>query len=130
MTQKMEPHLAIIITTPQEVSLVDSKRAINMARKMNIPQLGLVENMSGLTCPKCGYPIDLFGSGGGKSQAEEMNVPFLGKLPIDIEVRKLCDTGKPIILENTEADISGAMTSIVERIETMLTDMDKESPTK
>lgn len=117
MNQKMEPDLAVIVTTPQEVSLVDSRRAVNMAKKMEIPKIGVIENMSGLICPECGYRIDLFGSGGGKRQAEEMNVLYLGMLPIDIEARKMADEGKPIILENKDADISIAIFEVIDKIE-------------
>jgi ATP-binding protein involved in chromosome partitioning len=120
MTQKMEPDLAIVVTTPQNMSLVDSGRAINMAYKMNIPNIGVIENMSGLCCPNCGYKIDLFSVGGGRKQAEDMGVEFLGQLPIDPEARILADQGIPIILENAEADISLTIIDIVKRIETML----------
>lgn len=117
MTQKMEPELAIIVTTPQEVSLVDSRRAINMANKMKIAKVGVIENMSGLVCPECGFRIDLFGSGGGRKQAREMRVSFLGSLPFDIEARKSADEGKPMPLENVEAGLSRAMLEIVNKIE-------------
>jgi ATP-binding protein involved in chromosome partitioning len=127
MTQKMEPDMAIIVTTPQEVSLIDSGRAINMAKKMEIPKIGVIENMSGLICPHCGYKIDLFGSGGGKKQAEEMNVKFLGALPVNLEARKLADEGKPIILANKEADISIAALSIVSEIARILNSDDQTS---
>ncbi len=120
LTEKMEPDLAIIVTTPQEVSLIDSARAINMAKKMKVPRIGVIENMSGLICPECGYKIDLFGSGGGKKQAEKMNVLFLGTLPIDIETREMSDKGKPVILENKETHMSVAMIDIVKKIEDIL----------
>jgi len=84
---------------------------------MEIPHIALIENMSGLICPKCGYRIDLFGVGGGKKQAEEMNIPFLGAIPINLEARKLADKGKSIIIENKEADISIAIYHIVIEIE-------------
>lgn len=116
MTQKMEPYLAIIVTTPQEVSLIDSARAINMAKKMEIPNIGVIENMSGLICPKCGERIEPFGTGGGKKQAEELMVSFLGELPMDIEARKMADNGKLIVYEKKEAAISIAILDIVKRI--------------
>lgn len=130
MTQKMEPDLAIIVTTPQEVSLVDSRRAVNMAKQMKIPKIGVIENMSGLICPECGYRIDLFGSGGGKKQAEEMNVLYLGMLPIDIEARKMADEGKPIILENKDAGISVAIFEILNIIENIFSNGGKNVFTK
>ncbi|MCD6366951.1 MAG: P-loop NTPase [Bacteroidales bacterium] len=73
--------------------------------------------MSGLICPKCGYKIDLFGVGGGKKQAEKMNIPFLGSIPINIEVRKLVDEGRSIIIEQKDADMSLAIFEIVNKIE-------------
>jgi len=117
--QNMKPDMAIIVTTPQELSLIDSARAINMAKKMNIPKIALIENMSGLICPKCGCQIDIFGSGGGKKQAEEMNIEFLGAIPIDLEARKLADQGKSILIESKEADMSKEIFQIVKRIETI-----------
>lgn len=120
MTQKMKPDLAIIVTTPQEVSLIDSARAITMAKKMEIPQISLIENMSSLICPECGKEIDLFGSGGGEKQAKEMEVDFFGSIPIDIETRKLSDEGRPIVLENKNADISVIILKIVNKIEETL----------
>jgi ATP-binding protein involved in chromosome partitioning len=120
IAQGMKPDMAIIVTTPQEVSLIDSARAISMAKKMEIPHIALIENMSGLICPKCGNRIDLFGAGGGKKQAEQMNIPFLGAIPINIEARKLADKGRSIILENKEADISVAIFKIVNEIENVL----------
>lgn len=120
MTTKLKPEMAIIVTTPQAVSLIDSKRAITMAKKMEIPNIGLIENMSGLLCPKCGYNIELFGAGGGSEQAKEMGVEFLGSLPIDIETRKAADEGYPIVLQNDSTEISNTMMKIVERIENQI----------
>ncbi len=74
---------AIIVTTPQEVALLDSRKAVNMVKAMKLPVLGIVENMSGLICPHCNEGISIFGAGGGRRMAEEMNVPFLGAIPID-----------------------------------------------
>ena len=122
MTQKMEPDLAIIVTTPQEVSLIDSARAINMARKMEIPHIGVIENMSGLICPTCGEKIDIFSRGGGRRQAQEFMVSFLGELPMDVEARRLADIGKLIVNEASEAAISTAIMSIVENIENIFGD--------
>ncbi|MFC1543303.1 Mrp/NBP35 family ATP-binding protein [Candidatus Neomarinimicrobiota bacterium] len=127
MTQKMEPDLAVIVTTPQEVSLVDSARAINMAKKMEIPNIGVIENMSGLICPECGANIDLFGSGGGKKQAEEHMVSFLGELPMDLDARKMADEGKLIVHEGEGSEISVAILDIADKI-AALYDHDSETP--
>ena len=120
MTQKMEPEMAIVVTTPHEVSLIDSARAISMAKQMNIRHITLIENMSGLICPECGHRIDLFGSGGGKKQAEEMDVDFLGAIPINIQARQLADEGKPVILENAKSDISIVIMGIVKKIDDLV----------
>jgi len=127
MTQKMKPDLAIIITTPQGVSLIDSARAISMAKKMEIPKIALIENMSGLQCPKCGHQIDLFGSGGGEKQAKESNISFLGNIPIDINARRLADQGRPVVVENQDTEISAAIFNIVKQIEDTL-DIKNEQP--
>lgn len=120
MTQSMKPDMAIIVTTPQEVSLIDSRRAIAMAKEMKISNIGLIENMSGFLCPQCGHRIDLFGVGGGQKQAKELGVKFLGALPINMETRKLADKGKSIVKEDRKADISLATMDIVIKINEML----------
>ena len=85
---------AVIVCTPQEVALLDAVKAIAMFRKVNIPILGMVENMSGFLCPDCGKTYDIFGRGGARDKAEQMGVPFLGGLPIDITLRSAGDQGK------------------------------------
>ena len=119
MAQRMEPQLAVIVTTPQEVALIDSRRAINMAKKMGIPKIGVVENMSGLRCPHCGREIDLFGSGGGERAARELNVHFLGKIPLDLKAREGADEGRPIVLEDEEAEISQALLQVADKVITL-----------
>lgn len=129
LTQKMDPDLAIIVTTPQEVSLADSGRAVNLAKEMKIPRIGIIENMSGLTCPRCGYLIDLFGSGGGRRQAADMNVLLLGALPIDCEARTMSDKGKLFVLESTEANISIATLGVIRKIEKMFDEVGEKDST-
>jgi ATP-binding protein involved in chromosome partitioning len=84
---------AIVVTTPQEVALLDSRKAVNMFQMMKVPMLGIIENMSGLICPHCGEQIEIFKSGGGKRAAEELGVTFLGAIPMDPEVGNLADQG-------------------------------------
>ena len=105
---------AIIVTTPQEVALLDSRKAVNMVKAMKIPVLGIVENMSGLICPHCGEGISIFGAGGGQRMAEEMNVPFLGAIPIDPGVCALGDRGQTFVESGTLA--GGSFNKIVERL--------------
>jgi len=120
ITQRTSPRMAIIVTTPQEVALIDARRAVNMAKKMEIRQIGIVENMSGLVCPHCGAQIDLFGAGGGEQEAKKLSLLFLGKIPIDPSVRMEADNGRPIVLANPNAEVSKAFLTIATRIEEAL----------
>ncbi len=94
---------SIVVCTPQEVALLDAVKAISMFRKVNIPILGMVENMSGFVCPDCGKTYDIFGRGGARDKAEELQVPYLGGLPIDITLRTAGDEGRlPDVIEHDE----------------------------
>lgn len=117
IAQKMKPQYAVIVTTPQDVSVIDAERAINMARKLEIPFIGVVENMSGFVCPHCSAVVNIFGEGGGKRLADEFGVPFLGSIPIDIDARISGDSGKPVVLNKPTGEVSEAFTSIVDSIE-------------
>lgn len=94
--QKAELDAAIIVSTPQDVALIDARKAINMFEKMSIPVLGMIENMSFYKCPTCGDEAHIFGHGGVKHEAEQMGVPLLAALPIDLETRLGGDQGKPV----------------------------------
>jgi ATP-binding protein involved in chromosome partitioning len=89
---------AVVVTTPQDVAVLDSSKAVRFVEKIGLRVLGIIENMSGLVCPHCGEEIDLFGKGGGESAAEELGVPYLGRIPIDPEMRKAGDEGRPFII--------------------------------
>jgi len=95
LIQKSRPDGAIIVSTPQDLSLIDAKRAIDLFRKMDVPVLGIVENMAGYICPHCGEGSDPFGSGGAESAAAEIGVPFLGRLSLSPAVRAASDAGNP-----------------------------------
>ncbi|MEA1870864.1 MAG: P-loop NTPase, partial [Candidatus Bipolaricaulota bacterium] len=120
IVQHTSPEMAIIVTTPQEVALVDARRATNMAKKLEIKKIGIVENMSGLICPHCGGQIDLFGAGGGEEEARKLDVSFLGKIPIDPQARTEADKGRPIVLERPDVAISLAFAAMTEKIREML----------
>jgi Mrp family chromosome partitioning ATPase len=89
---------SIIVTTPQDVALLDSRKAVGFSNLLKIPVLGIVENMSGMVCPHCSQEIDLFKVGGGERAARELMVPFLGRIPIDPDMVEMCDGGKPLVL--------------------------------
>jgi ATP-binding protein involved in chromosome partitioning len=112
--QRMLPQMAIVVTTPQEVSLMDCRRAVNMGKQLNIKYIGVVENMSGLICPHCSKKIDLFDIGGGEKMAEEMGVPFLGSIPIEIEIRKGSDAGTPAVLSDQKSPIAQSFMAIAD----------------
>jgi Mrp family chromosome partitioning ATPase len=88
---------AVVVTTPQEVATADVRRSIGFCRSLNLPVLGVIENMSGFVCPRCGEVTEIFASGGGERLAAETGVPFLGKIPIDPAVSAACDQGRPYV---------------------------------
>ncbi len=117
IAQRTAPQMAIVVTTPQEVALLDARRAINFAKKLAIPKIGIVENMSGLVCPHCGGEIELFGIGGGRREALRQAVDFLGAVPIDPATRKGGDAGRPVVLADPTGGVSEAFEGIASRIE-------------
>lgn len=93
----------IVVTTPQEVALLDVKKSINMAKKMNVPIIGVIENMSGFICPNCGIRITPFKEGGGEKAARKYGLEFLGKIPLDPKICESGDEGTPFVVENSKA---------------------------
>ena len=106
---------AIVVTTPQQVSLADSRRAVRMYQKLNIPTLGLVENKSYYACTNCHHETDIFGHGGGEKLAGAMDVPFLGRLPIYQPIREGSDSGVPLVVAEPDSPASRAFLTIAER---------------
>jgi ATP-binding protein involved in chromosome partitioning len=121
LIQKSRPDGAVVVSTPQDLSLIDAARAIDLFRKMDVPVLGIVENMAGYICPHCGEGSDPFGSGGAEAAAAEMGVPFLGRLPLSATVRAASDAGTPPALgDGPESDAFAALAQkIVEALETV-----------
>lgn len=107
---------AIIITTPQGVALLDSRKAVNFSRLLRIPVLGIVENMSGLVCPRCGERIDLFKVGGGERAARELGVPFLVRIPIDPQVVGSTDSGVPFVVDGEGSAVNVAFETLTETV--------------
>ncbi|HEY0011534.1 MAG TPA: Mrp/NBP35 family ATP-binding protein [Allosphingosinicella sp.] len=95
LMQKWKPAGAVIVSTPQDLALIDATRAIDLFRKMGVPLLGLVENMAGYACPHCGEVSDPFGSGGAEAAAKVMSIPFLGRIPLTLPIRQASDAGRP-----------------------------------
>ncbi|AZY94818.1 MAG: Mrp/NBP35 family ATP-binding protein [Paracoccus sp. (in: a-proteobacteria)] len=114
LCQKAPVTGAIIVSTPQDVALLDARRAIDMFGKLKTPVLGLVENMSTYICPKCGHEAHLFGHGGVAAEAEALNLPFLGALPLELEVRLAGDSGRPVALG--DGAVSEAYARLADRL--------------
>lgn len=107
---------AIIVTTPQEVALIDARKAATMFEKVNVPVLGLIENMSYFVCPGDNKRYDIFGSGGGEREAKRLRVPLLGQIPIDIATREAGDRGMPIVGEDRQSNVTEAFTKIAKQL--------------
>jgi ATP-binding protein involved in chromosome partitioning len=107
---------AVIVTTPQDVATLDARKSAKFIEKLGLPVIGVVENMSGMICPHCGVEIELFGKGGGKKVAEELKVPFLGAIPLDIEMRKAGDEGRPFIIRRGDSPTWKAVDKVMEEL--------------
>jgi ATP-binding protein involved in chromosome partitioning len=105
---------SIVVTTPQQVSLADSRRAVAMYKKLNIPPLGIIENMSYFACPSCGHESDIFGHGGGEQMAGELGVPFIGRIPIYQPIREGGDSGVPLTISEPDSAASRAFMAAAE----------------
>jgi len=108
---------AVIVTTPQDVALVSVRKSINFVRKMNMPVIGIIENMSGFICPHCKKSVDIFKTGGGLKASMDFKIPFLGKVPIDPQIVITGDSGEPFLGKNASTDAGKAFTGIVDKIE-------------
>jgi len=111
----------VIVTIPSEVSQNVVKKAITFAQKLEIPIFGIIENMSGFTCPECGADVSIFKEGGGKKVADELDVPFLGSVPIDSRICADSDLGKPFIINHSHAPATKSFLEIVKKIENKIT---------
>ncbi|MEJ2116502.1 MAG: Mrp/NBP35 family ATP-binding protein [Alphaproteobacteria bacterium] len=97
MAQQVPLAGAVIVSTPQDLALIDARKGLNMFKRVNVPLLGIIENMSYFLCPHCGGRTDIFSHGGGKVEADKLNVPFLGDIPLDIQIRETSDSGHPVV---------------------------------
>jgi ATP-binding protein involved in chromosome partitioning len=107
---------AVIVTTPQELALADVRKCVQFCHQVRLPVIGVIENMSGLACPHCGRVVAPFKTGGGETMAREMDVPFLGRIPLDPQITLDSDAGTPYVLRQPESDAARAFARVVERI--------------
>ena len=126
LVQTIELSGAVMVTTPQDVSTGDVRRGVKMFERVNTRVLGIVENMSGLVCPHCEEVIDVFGSGGGSALAEEMDVPFLGKIPLDPQVREAGDKGVPTVVSSPDSRTGEALSSLMHAVDERLAVLDSQ----
>jgi len=116
MSQRVPLAGAVIVSTPQDVALLDARRGVRMFEKVNVPVLGLIENMSFFCCPNCGHRSDIFSHGGAKREAERLGVEFLGELPLKLEIRELADAGTPIVMARPDSDEAQTYRRIARRV--------------
>jgi ATP-binding protein involved in chromosome partitioning len=116
MSQRVPLAGAVIVSTPQDVALIDARRGVRMFEKVGVPVLGLIENMSFFCCPNCGHRSDVFGHGGARKEAERLGVEFLGELPLKLAIRELADAGTPIVAAKPETEEAQAYQRIATRL--------------
>jgi ATP-binding protein involved in chromosome partitioning len=120
----------IVVTIPNELSSSIVKKAVNFARRLNMNTIGVVENMSGFICPHCGTKTEIFQSGGGRKMAEELDVPFLGSIPIDPKIGIDADKGSPFVISNANSEAAKTFMEVVEKVKDYLKKREKQMKTK
>ncbi len=116
MCQRVPLAGAVVVSTPQDIALLDARKGLNMFRKVNVPVLGIIENMSYYVCPSCGHRDEVFSHGGAKRTAEELDAEFLGDLPLDIKIRETADAGAPVTVSDPDSPHAKAYRTIAARI--------------
>ena len=124
MSQQVPLAGAVIVSTPQDIALLDARKGLNMFRKVDVPVLGIIENMSLFVCPNCGHETHIFSHGGARLEAEKLGVEFLGEVPLDIEIRETSDSGRPIVVSNPDSAHAKTFVAIAERIRAKVTAQD------
>ena len=122
MAQQVPLKGAVIVSTPQDLALIDARRGIAMFRRVNVPVLGIVENMSYFLCPKCGERTDIFGHGGARKEAERLGVPFLGEVPLHASIREKSDAGLPVVATEPDGPHAAIYRDIAARVRDQLSD--------
>jgi ATP-binding protein involved in chromosome partitioning len=128
MAQQVPLKGAVIVSTPQDLALIDARRGIGMFRRVNVPVLGIVENMSTFVCPHCGARSDIFGHGGARREADRLGVPFLGEVPLDIAIREKSDAGSPVVSAAPDNPLAQYYRAISERVRAGLAASSRPAP--
>lgn len=116
MAQQVPLAGAVIVSTPQDIALLDARKGLNMFRKVDVPVLGIVENMSFFCCPNCGHRSEIFGHGGARREAERLGTEFLGEIPLDIAIRETSDGGTPITVADPTGPHAAAFRALAARV--------------
>ncbi len=130
LSQKVPLSGAVIVTTPQDIALLDARKGLKMFEKVNVPVLGIVENMSTHICSQCGHEEHIFGSGGGQAMAEQYGVDLLGSLPLDIRIREQADGGKPTVIAEPDGKVAEAYRDIAWRIGARLSQQSRDASSR
>ena len=125
ISQRLALSGAVVVSTPQDLALLDARRGVTMFKKVNVPILGIVENMSWFICGSCGTEAHVFGHGGAAKTAETMGLPLLGEIPLNIDIRETSDEGKPIVTSKPESASAQAYVSVAEKVWRQLQELDE-----
>jgi ATP-binding protein involved in chromosome partitioning len=128
MAQQVPLKGAIIVSTPQDLALIDARRGISMFRRVNVPVLGIVENMSYFLCPQCGTRSDIFGHGGARQEADRQGVPFLGEVPLHMKIREKSDAGLPVVATEPDGPHAAAYLAIAANVDGQLRAAGRPAP--
>jgi ATP-binding protein involved in chromosome partitioning len=128
MAQQVPLKGAVIVSTPQDLALIDARRGIAMFRRVNVPVLGIVENMSYFLCPQCGTRSDIFGHGGARHEAERLGVPFLGEVPLHMDIREKSDAGLPVVATEPDGPHARTYRDIAARVRDELLSASRPAP--
>jgi len=130
LSQKIPVTGAVIVTTPQDIALLDARKGLKMFEKVGIPILGIVENMAMHVCSKCGHSEHIFGSGGGERMSAEYEVDYLGGLPLDIRIREQADAGKPTVVADPDGELASVYREIARRLAVSIAEQSKDMSSK
>src|SRR5262249_12309744 len=128
MAQQVPLRGAVIVSTPQDLALIDARRGVSMFKRVNVPVLGIVENMSYFLCPHCGTRSDIFGHGGARHEAERLGVPFLGEVPLHIDIREKSDAGLPVVATDPDGPHARTYRAIAVRVRESLAGAGRAAP--
>ncbi len=128
IAQRVKLKGAVIVSTPQDIALIDARKAVAMFRKTEVPILGVVENMSVFICPDCGHAHHIFGEGGARKTAAQIGAPFLGEIPLMPRIRQTSDAGTPVMVESPDGPEAKAFAAVAEKVAAMLDSEDRQAP--